>query len=259
MVTTHRWELRKVLVVVRTYPSPARRGVEVSCTAAITEDGEWIRLFPIQYRFLTSDKRFHKYQWIEASMRRSSDPRPESYEINPDSIKILTDPITTKNKWQLRKDMILPLKARSLCYLQQQRRQIEDAPTLGLVKPKHITEFSIEEDEPNWSPTELKRLSQYSMFEEAPTSPLDKIPYKFYYKFRCDEAGCNGHSLSCWDWELHESYRKWRKRYGSGWRTALREIYENRMIYQKDTHFFVGTLRLYPNNWIVVGLFYPPK
>ena len=259
MDTTHPWELKKVLIVVRTYPSPARKGVEVSCTAAITQDGKWVRLFPIPYRFLTFDSRFRKYQWIEVSMRRSSDPRPESYEINLDSIRILTDPITTKDRWQLRKDLVIPLKAPSLCYLQRQKNQIADAPTLGLVKSKYITEFSIEQDEPDWSPAELERLSQYSMFEQAPSSPLEKIPYKFYYKFRCDEAYCSGHRLSCTDWELGESYRKWRRQYGSGWRAALRETYETGMIYKKDTHFFVGTVRHHPTSWIIVGLFYPPK
>ena len=26
-----------------------------------------------------------------------------------------------------------------------------------------------------------------------------------------------------------------------------------------DTHFYVGTPNQYPNAWIIVGLFYPPK
>jgi hypothetical protein len=29
--------------------------------------------------------------------------------------------------------------------------------------------------------------------------------------------------------------------------------------FEDDTHFFVGTLHQYPKNWIIVGLFYPPK
>jgi len=27
----------------------------------------------------------------------------------------------------------------------------------------------------------------------------------------------------------------------------------------KDTHFYVGTVKNYPKSWIVVGLFYPRK
>ena len=61
----------KALILVRTYPTPARNGVEVSCTAAVTEDGQWLRLFPVPYRFLgLTDQRFRKYQWIDSTLRK---------------------------------------------------------------------------------------------------------------------------------------------------------------------------------------------
>jgi hypothetical protein len=89
MMTYGQWAKRKVLITVRTYPVPSRKSVEVSCTAGITDDNKWIRLFPIQYRFLDYDKRFRKYQCIEASVTKSlSDTRPESYKIDPDTIRI---------------------------------------------------------------------------------------------------------------------------------------------------------------------------
>ena len=50
-------ETKRALIVVRTYPNPEERGVESSCTAAITERQEWLRLFPVPYRFLDDDKR----------------------------------------------------------------------------------------------------------------------------------------------------------------------------------------------------------
>jgi hypothetical protein len=58
-------EVKKALIVVRTYPTPARTGVEVSCTAAITDKGEWLRLFPVPWRLLGTDQRFRKYYWVE--------------------------------------------------------------------------------------------------------------------------------------------------------------------------------------------------
>jgi hypothetical protein len=57
--------------VVRTYPVPATKGVDVSCTAAITSEREWMRLFPAPYRFLDEDKRFKKYQWIDVAVTLS--------------------------------------------------------------------------------------------------------------------------------------------------------------------------------------------
>jgi hypothetical protein len=84
------------LITVRTYPAPAQKGIEVSCTGGITDDGQWIRLFPVPYRFLTEDKRFKKYQWIEVDVTKAKDdPRPESFKLNDESIKILSGVPTT--------------------------------------------------------------------------------------------------------------------------------------------------------------------
>lgn len=254
------WIRRKVLVVVRTYPSPARKGVEVSCTAAISEAGEWLRLFPIPYRFLAGDKRFTKYQWIEVDMKRTSDARPESYEVNLDSIVILPGSVPPANKWQARKDILAPLEAHCLCCLKEERQQY-GSPMLGFFKPAKITSLTIRaEKNPDWTQQEREKLSQYGLFENAPASPLEKIPYKFYYNFRCAESSCRGHRLSCVDWELGESYRKWRVKYGtSAWEGAIRNRYELEMIGENDTHFYVGTVRQHPASWIIVGLFYPRK
>jgi hypothetical protein len=72
------WIKKRVLITVRTYPVPAKKGIEVSCTAGITDDGKWIRLFPIPYRFLDEDKRFSKYQWIDVDVTKAKDdPRPD--------------------------------------------------------------------------------------------------------------------------------------------------------------------------------------
>ena len=259
MPTNMGWERRRALIVVKTYPTPARRGVEVSCTAAITEDRNWLRLFPIPYRFLADNQKFRKYQWVEADMQRSDDSRPESHRVDVDSLEIVSNPIPTSDRWRQRKEFLFPLKAHCLCCLQKQQRA-DGAPTLGFFKPGEMTGFSIErDDEPKWTPRELAILNQGSMFENAPSHALEKVPYKFYYSFRCDHAECNGHRLSCTDWELEESYRKWRREYGPAWEAKFRELYETDMIFNRDTHFYVGTVRLHPQSWIIVGLFYPPK
>src|ERR1700694_4081561 len=98
-------EKRKALIVVRTYPTPAKKGAEVSCTAAITTDGQWMRLFPIPWRALDEEERFRKYQWVEVTVSRPrDDSRPESFQLAAGvPIKILTkEPLTTKNNWKAR-------------------------------------------------------------------------------------------------------------------------------------------------------------
>jgi hypothetical protein len=237
---------------------PAKQGVEVSCTAAITDQGQWLRLFPVPYRYLSQDKRFRKYQWIEVSVKKARDHRPESYKLDSDSIKILSEPLPTSNDWQARKDVIYHLKGHCLCCIQRERDE-KGHPTLGLFRPKIIESLVITPVSPTWSAAQLGILRQGHLFQQGPTVELEKVPYKFQYKFRCDESSCKSHTLVCTDWEMGESWRKWSKDYGNGWEAKFRQRYETEMIERYDTHFYVGTMHRHPKTWIIVGLFYPPK
>lgn len=101
------YQLKKVLVTVKTYPTPASKGAEVSCTTGVTDDGKWIRLFPIPFRFMGGSQQFKKYQWIEVAAKKSSDPRKESFEIDIDTLRIVSDPLPPKDAWKARKEIVL--------------------------------------------------------------------------------------------------------------------------------------------------------
>lgn len=250
----------KALILVRTYPTPARNGVEVSCTAAVTEDGKWLRLFPVPYRFLDPDQRFRKYQWIEVDVRKATDTRPESYRIDDrNSIVIASPVIPPDHNWKQRKEKVFPLKAHCLCCLKKERNAI-GYPTLGIFKPKVIEKLIITPTDPHWTQAQLDILRQNKMFDEGgPSQELEKVPFDFSYKFRCDEDTCKGHELKCTDWEMGESWRRWSREYGNDWEAKFRQRYEHEMINVKDTHLYVGTVHRHPHIWINVGLFYPMK
>lgn len=258
MSVLEKWQTIKVLIVVKTYPTPARKGLEVCCTAGITETGEWIRLFPISFRFLEQEQQFGRYQWIEVRVQKASDTRPESYEVDLDSIRKIGAPINTKKQWADRRELVEPLRSHCLCCLKQARDK-DNYPTLGFFKPKEITSFSIEDDDVGWSEADLARLNQPSFFGTTPVTTLEKIPYRFKYQFRCDHETCNGHSLTCSDWEISQAYRKYKRIYGNKWREKFLEKFENQMVNKFDTHFFVGTVHIHPQSWIIVGLYYPTK
>ena len=96
----------KVLVMVMTYPHPSATYQELVCTAGITEDGEWVRLYPIPYRYLSSEQMFRKYQWIEIDLQARgarNDPRKESCQPVVDSIQVLGSPIPTGDGWRARR------------------------------------------------------------------------------------------------------------------------------------------------------------
>lgn len=41
------WQKIRITVVTKAYPEPSTRHGTVACTAGITDEGEWIRLYPI--------------------------------------------------------------------------------------------------------------------------------------------------------------------------------------------------------------------
>jgi len=187
--------------------------------------------------------------------KATDDSRLESFKLRPDGIHVLSDPLTS---WKAKKEVVLPLLAPSLCSLVKQR-DLQQYPTLGVFKPASITRLRIVPDALDWSQGELEMLQQSHLFVDSPKQQLEKIPFRFIYQFDCNESACRGHNLMCTDWEMSESYRDWRTKYGEGeWEEKFRQRYEIEMIRKYDTHFFVGTVAAHPNRWIIIGLFYPP-
>lgn len=224
----------------------------------MTDKGEWLRLFPVPYRRLHENQKFSKYQWIEVGVTKASDPRPESYRIRQETLRVTSAVLSTADAWRARKDVIYPLRASSMCELKRQR-DLHGGPTLGIFKPAEIDKLVIKPGSAEWTQAEIEIMRQGDLFESEPKETLEKIPFEFSYRYRCDDPACNGHMMKCTDWEMGQSWRKWRKDYASDWESAFRQKYEAEMCDKFDTHFYVGTINQHPKEWIVVGLFYPPK
>jgi abortive infection bacteriophage resistance protein len=144
------------------------------------------------------------------------------------------------------------------CLKKQQEREGAGAQTLGIFKPRTIKKLVITPDSADWTEDQRDKLRQNLLFEKKLDTELEKVPFKFQYEFQCDEDSCRGHKIVCTDWEMGQSWRKWRDKYGADWEGKFREKYEDEMIDRRDTHFYVGTMQGHPKVWIIVGLFYPP-
>jgi hypothetical protein len=251
------WGRKRVLIAVRTYPVPATKSIEASCTAGITEDGRWIRLFPVPFRLMAADNRFSKWQWITTDLVKASDSRPESFKLNSDTIRA-EEKLGTQDGWRARKEIIRSLLRPSMCHIRREQ-DANGQPTLGVFRPARIKRLVLQNVAANWSAEELAILKQDDLFQKTVSQTLEKIPFKFVYDFECDDPECRGHSMSCTDWEMAEAYRQWRPQYGATWEAKFRERFELDMMQKYDTHFMVGTVHKHPKNWIIVGLFYPPK
>ena len=250
----------KVLITVMTYPHPSQSYIELICTAGVTEDGEWVRLYPIDYRYRPSHQKFRKYQWIEIELTEQgsrNDQRKESRKPSLDSIRLLGEPLDTKNNWGARRQIIDKLPIRTLNEFKSLYDQ--DKTSLGVVRPTRVLDLKIEKSNPNWKPAQQMTLNQLRLFGPQPKH-LAKIPFKFQYVFECEDSS-KPHNAMIADWELGVLYLKEIKRLGDKQKAA--ESVKNKFFNQicdpsKDTRFFMGTV--FPNNvWIVLGVFWPPR
>ena len=127
---------QKILITVMTYPHPSEGYQELVCTAGITEAKEWVRLYPVDYRYRPRGQQFHKYQWIEVELEKPelhNDNRPESWRPALDSINILGEPIPPKNQWRDRREIIDAMPHHTVNELKVLFGQ--DKTSLGIVRP----------------------------------------------------------------------------------------------------------------------------
>ena len=133
----------KILILVKTYPNLSKKYKETVCVAGITDFGEWRRLYPIPFRKLPFDMRFKKFNWIEAETSKNNKEklkRKESFNVVADSIKIIENIGTGKNKdWEERNKLVFPLKNSSLEELEKLKKE---KVSLGLIKPKELIDFT---------------------------------------------------------------------------------------------------------------------
>lgn len=249
------WERKNVLMVVKTYPAPSKKYQEIVCTAGITEEGKWIRLYPVQFRQLAYDKQFKKFSWINLKVRRNTkDFRPESHYPDMDTIKVVTM-LDSKHVVE-RKKILLSLCKKSLEEISDDYNA--NKVSIAIFKPKEIIDFIVEEDDREWSQAQIQKLNQISLFDSENTKTLQKVPFKFSYKFKCNDDRCKGHKIMITDWEIYQLYRNCKAKYRSS-KIAIEKVKEKYLDYlwrgTRESYFIVGTTFPY-DSFIIVGIFH---
>jgi hypothetical protein len=253
----------EVLITVNTYPNPSRSQREAACVVGIRKQGGFVRLYPVPFRDLEDNQKFRKYQWIKVETTKPrNDPRPETVRPNFKSIQITSEVLSSNNHWSARKKIVMPLISDSLCEIVK-RHEIEGT-SVGVFKPAEVLDFDWSQDGPeNWTPEELAKLTQKDMFLNKKKQLLEKIPYSFRYRFRCNQCKTrNPHHVTIVDWELAQQYRKLRRQSNSI-NECLQKLKDNWLGKlcgaDRDTYFFTGNMMAHPKNFLVLGVFWPKK
>jgi len=266
----------KILITVKAYPALSRKYDETVCTAGITEEGKWIRLYPIPYRQLDYDKQFRKYEWVELDVERNkSDFRPETYR--PKNI-FLEDMVShglieaDKGIWKERRKYVLKKVYKNLTKLITDAKNKNVCTSLAVFKPEKIIDFLYEKTKREWEKEKVafiksKKL-QLNLFDNQDKDDItefelvDKVPYKFSFRFKDDEN--RESTLMIEDWETGMLFWNSLIRYKGDERKACEDVkkkYLNDFAKTKDYYFFLGTTKKFhfvsDNPFVIVGDFRP--
>lgn len=261
--------IERILILCKTYPSPSGKYSETSCVAGVTESGKLIRLFPVPFRLVADEQQFCKWQWISTRIEKARDDhRPESHRIFVDGIECEGPPMAAGKGWPRRLAVLDGVPVHS-DFDAVEAARVGSGATLALLRPSKVLRLEIRPARnPEWTEEEKAKLTrmqqQSNLFSEEDSrrdvALLEKIPFDFYYHYECHvegEARTYRHKLV--DWEAGALYRKLRKQHGpDGWEAPFRQKYEDD-IPSRDLLLLLGTIHRFPDQWLAVSVFSPPK
>jgi hypothetical protein len=259
--------LTRVLITVKTYPTLSTKYEELVCTAGFLENGQWIRIYPVQYRKKSYAEQYKKYQWIEIDLvKNTEDFRPESFRpVSHDTEISIIDTIESdRGSWDARRKFVLNKVYTNLEQLIAESKNKSMYTSLAVFKPTEIVDFKIKPVEREWDTEKLMALNQLNIFENVMTERprvVKKLPYEFSYVFRDDKG--KESKLMIEDWETGQLY--WNCFYEHKSEEIacqkVKEKYFNDFAKTKDLHFFLGTAKTFqlraPNPFLIIGTFHP--
>lgn len=253
----------EVLITVKAAPNPSAKAGETVCVAGLglsrgRTEARWIRLYPINFRFLEQDQKFKKYDIIRVrAVPATGDSRVESWQ--PDmSTMVVIDHL---DPWKRRRALLDPTTVDTMCELNRQNQRAAVAPSLGLVPVREVLDLRIT-DHAGWTPEEQAKIDAYvnqmDLFDDSDKSPLQAPRLEGHYRWKCYDAQCKGHDQSIIDWEFVALQRRLGDSPAAAVRAALKEKFFDMMFKPpRAPAFFVGNQAKRRHVFHVLGVYYP--
>lgn len=259
-------ERLRVLITVKAAPNPSEKSGETVCVAGVAlrggdVDERWVRLYPINYRFLEQDQRFKKYDIVELdAVPASGDPRVESWKPDMSTMKV----VDHLDPWKRRRAYLDPLVEDSMCALNQDNRPgVPTGRSLALIRPRGVKSLVIK-PHPGWSEDQERKIVRYtdqlSLLGNEDRTPLEAPRMRGWYLYTCWAAGCAGHRQGILDWEFVALQRQPALRRASDeeLRRALSGKFLDMMCRRgREVAFYVGNLSKRHHVFSVLGVYYP--
>lgn len=250
----------RVLVTVKAAPNPSAKSGETVCVAGLRLDPGhegWVRLYPINFRFMENDYTFRKYDVVTLTATPASEPRYESWKPRIDTLKRET----RLDGWERRMPYLGPFAHSTMCDLRE--RAIDGGPSLGLIRAVRVSGLQVARH-PGWTPEEQRKIDDYinqpELFDLGkPKTALEAPRFIAHYKWTCPQSGCSGHVQQVLDWE----FAAFQRRLPADEATAVASIrqrwLEEICSASRQVYFYVGNQAKRHQTFSILGLVYPKK
>jgi hypothetical protein len=241
-----------LMVNCKTYPAVSTKYVETVCTGGVQITGEFVRLYPVQFRFLDADQKYKRWDVIRVrAYRDSKDTRPESWHLSPGTdIEVLGSIKTPEEQWTWMQPTV------------HASREVMDTNgiTNGCVEIEPI-ELYWEHDEVEWTASQLKVIEQRDFFLDSNLvrAVAQRVPFQFRLRYveKSTRQEGDGKVLQ---WSYYEGYQK-RKRKGLSDSEAMEQTAEviRQSIFKPTKKVFAifGTHSRF-KNWMISALYHLP-
>ncbi len=255
--------LLRVLIWAKTYPELSSRHTETVCTGAVDAGGRPIRLYPVPLRYLQGTQQYSLGDIVEVrASRNPKDNRPESYRIEPDTLRVVGKIPPDQQEWAGRREWIFRDTSwhfESIAQLEQAR--LRDDSSLGLVRPGTVERVYLRAKKPaaerefreKWATVTAQQdffLPEYKALEFL----SQEIRIVWRCAVPCDQCGRRPHDMMVLDWGLLELARR-----DGDWEKARQRLETISDLNAYDFRLFIGNFRLHQKSWGVIGLWYPKR
>jgi hypothetical protein len=256
----------RVLVTVKAAPNPSSTYGETVCVAGIRAELDrpgWVRLYPINFRYLNQEETFTKYDLIEVdAVPARQDQRRESWRPRMQTLRKLDH----LPPWKRRQAWLDSYIEDSMCRINRAAREHSDAPSLALVRPREVSALTLT-PHPGWSKDEQAKIDAYvnqldmlDMLGGQDRTPLEAPRFKASYRYRCHEPTCGGHDQGLLDWEFVALQRRLAHLSDEDLRQQLQDKFLTMMCDPKrNLAFYVGNQAKRARVFSVLGAYYPSR
>ncbi|MBT2502508.1 hypothetical protein [Curtobacterium sp. ISL-83] len=257
----------RMMVTVKAAPEPSRSYIDTVCVAGVRVDGdvrEWVRLYPVPFRHLSTAQQFAKYDIIEVdTLPAKNDSRSESRRPIWESLDVVAH-VGAKAA----RDLVLSeLPAVTMCDLLDGVRAHMDAQSLGIVTVRELRGFMVSKH-PGWSSAQQQAIQdaihQPALFGEPPqpVAPLEAPRFVVKIRYLCAALSCRGHQPTLLDFELAALQHRGRFSSDEALRTLILKKFRDEQFHEGlRTSLYVGNIADPPKrkSFSALGIHHVPR